>query len=268
MDTIKKKLLTLIQLLLVGVIIFSSVKIYSYWQDLKQTDSIEAESRDMVQDVRKDIAEVVQDDTSEAVQDDASEVREDVESISLSFIDELKKTYPEAIGHIEIDDTRISYPIVQHEDNDFYLNHSPDKSENANGSIFLDYRNSPKLDDDNNIAYGHYIRSGKLFHNLYKFREQEFYNKVDTIELQTLEGPKIYKIFSAYDTDPSFQYRYVNYPDKDEKIDFIEEIVDRSLIDSGDTKELLDEDSKILTLSTCSNKGSTRLVVHGVEVTD
>ena len=238
-----------------------------YWMNLKVTDTIEEESREMIADVRANIAKV-DDDPAKTDEVGSDEPVKDIKDISLDFIGELKKSYPEAIGHIEIDETRVSYPIVQHKDNDYYLNRSPDQSSNANGSIFLDFRNSPKLDDDNNIIYGHYIKSGKLFHNLYKFRDQAFYDKVDKIELQTIDGPKTYKIFSVYDTDPSFQYRYVNYDDKEEKRDFMEVIKSKSLISVGDIDELGFDDSKILTLSTCSNRGATRLVVHGVEIDD
>lgn len=248
---IKRNIIGAVQLLLVGVILFSGMNIFTYKQNLNKTDTIEAESRNMVESVRSDI--------------DIAYSSEAIQAISKNFIEDLQKDYPDAVGHIEIDDSRISHPIVQYEDNDFYLHHSPDQSVNANGSIFLDFRNNERLNDDNNIIYGHYIPSGKLFHDLYKFREQEFVDRVYTIELQTLDGPKTYQVFSVYDTDPSFQYRYVNYEDKDDKMDFINTIVDRSLVNVGNI-EGLDEDAKILTLSTCSNKGSTRLVVHGVEI--
>lgn len=257
---INRKLITSIQVLLIGVVIFSTFQIYGYSQNLKQTDNIEMESRALVQELKGDMAQ--------SVLNGGGDSEKDIVSISLDFIDELKQSYPEAVGHIEIDDTRISYPIVQHKDNEYYLTHSPDKNVNANGSIFLDYRNSPNLDDDNNIIYGHYIKSGKLFHNLYKFRNQAFFDTVDTVELQTFEGPKTYKIFSVYDTDPAFQYRYVTYDDKDEKRKFINQIADKSLIDVGEIEELSNDEAKILTLSTCSNRGKTRLVVHGVEISN
>lgn len=247
--------MSIIQFLLIGVIVFSGFKIYDYQQNLKETDRIEAESREVVKELKTEIAEAKKEP------DDIN-----IENISRDFVGELQKQYPEAVGHLEIENTRISYPVVQHEDNQYYLSHAPDQSVNANGSIFLDHRNNPRLDDDNNIIYGHYIKSGKIFHDLYKFRDQDFYEEGEVYEVQTADGPKTYRIFSVYDTDPSFQYRYVNYDDKGEKADFIDSIIDRSLIDAGEVDELKDENAKILTLSTCSNKGSTRLVVHGVEI--
>lgn len=261
----KKRTMTIIQVLLVIVIIFSGVKIYSYSQNLKETDRIEARSRELLEAAKLAEEKALQEAKDKEIA--AEKERQRKIQVSRDLILELQNEFPEAVGHIDIEDTRISYPVVQSKDNAFYLNHSPTTEWNPNGSIFLDYRNSIDFDDDNTIIYGHHIRTGKLFHNLHKFREQEFLNNVDIIEIHTNQGLKKFRVFSVYVTDPSFQYRHVNYPNTEMKHGFLQEILDRNIMETTyDEEALFEEDSKILTLSTCANSGVTRMVVHGIEI--
>ena len=53
---------------------------------------------------------------------------------------ELHETYPDAIGWIYIPNTNINYPIMQGEDNDFYLTHGTDGRSLKCGCIELDFR--------------------------------------------------------------------------------------------------------------------------------
>ena len=50
-----------------------------------------------------------------------------------------------------------------------------------------------------------------------------------------------------------------NFASPDEKLDFLKMVVERSIYDFNAT---YDENTKILTLSTCSNGSKERLVVH------
>ena len=48
----------------------------------------------------------------------------------------------EARGYIILEGTRIQYPIVEHDDNEFYLTRGADKISNGAGSLFLVTPNS------------------------------------------------------------------------------------------------------------------------------
>ncbi len=54
--------------------------------------------------------------------------------------DKLKEQNNEAIAWIKVNNTNIEYPVVKTKNNEFYLNHSFDKSENLGGWIFADYK--------------------------------------------------------------------------------------------------------------------------------
>lgn len=93
-----------------------------------------------------------------------------------SFLD-FQKVNPDVIGWVTIYGTKIDYPLLQAEDNDKYLNTAPDGSFALSGSIFLDYRNSPNFDDFNSIIYGHHMEARKMFGDIQKFKEREFFEK-------------------------------------------------------------------------------------------
>ncbi|HHT98018.1 MAG TPA: class B sortase [Clostridiales bacterium] len=258
------KILYVIQLILLIIFNLNGIKIYKYTQNLKQTNDIEISSRELIDNMSQYeyIYNEVMDDKV-LNEHDEEEIIKQKNKISKDLINKLTEEYPDAIGHIHIENTSIYYPIVQTDDNEFYLTHSPKKDKNANGSIFLSYLNNPDFSDDNTVIYGHNIKSGKLFQNLHKFKDQEFYDKVNTIDVHTNEGHKVYKIFSVYSTDPNYQYKYTNFNTYDDKLDFINEVIDKSIIISDND---VDEHSKIITLSTCGSNGNKRLVVHGAEI--
>ena len=69
----------------------------------------------------------------------------------------LKKINPDIIAWIRIPDTSIDYPVVQGNDDSYYLTHTFKKTEHAAGAIFLDSDNNADFSDDKNIIYGHNI---------------------------------------------------------------------------------------------------------------
>ncbi len=90
-------------------------------------------------------------------------------------IDILSEECKDFIGWIYIADSDIDYPIVQGTDNQYYLHHAPDGSENESGSIFLDYQCACDFSDKQNILYGHNMQSG-MFGDIRSFKEREKYD--------------------------------------------------------------------------------------------
>lgn len=252
-----KKQLTIIQILLLIIIILGGINIYNYNQNLKETGEIQKETKLIWKEMQVN-----------------NDVEVDPIKTSQDFIADLQIRYPDTVAYINIDNTNVSYPIVQADNNDFYLNHAPNKEYNANGSVFMSYLNNSNFVDDNTVIYGHNVKSGKLFQNLHKLKEQSFYEKTNIIKLETSNGPKQYLIISVYKTEPEYQYKTPNYSSIEAKHDFIEEILKKSLINPAILKDLrinlsetiFDNDVKIITLSTCETGGKERLVVHGIEL--
>ena len=54
----------------------------------------------------------------------------------------LKSINSDVVGWINVPGTKINYPFVQTDDNEYYLKHSLDKSSNKKGWVFMDFRNA------------------------------------------------------------------------------------------------------------------------------
>ena len=68
----------------------------------------------------------------------------------------LRETNPDIVAWIYIEGTKINYPIVQGEDNRYYLKHLFSGEWNGSGCIFLDFRNDASFADRHSIIYGHH----------------------------------------------------------------------------------------------------------------
>ncbi len=176
---------------------------------------------------------------------------------------QLKKINKEVIGWITVNNTKINYPVVQHNDNEYYLNHDFYKKKSSNGWIFLDYRNEASQNNDNIIIYGHDLKSGSQFGTLENALQKSWYKNKDnlTITFDSTDYNMKWEIFSIYTTNYTTDYLDVNFDSKDEYTDFINMIVKRSIYDFKSTPKYK---TKILTLSTCygSSYKNKRLVVH------
>ena len=86
----------------------------------------------------------------------------------------LKKINPDIIAWIRIPDTSIDYPVVQGNDDSYYLTHTFKKTEHVAGAIFLDSDNNADFSDDKNIIYGHNMKDGSMFRGLRNFLGDKF----------------------------------------------------------------------------------------------
>ena len=160
-----------------------------------------------------------------------------------------------------VDGTNINYPVVQGSDNDFYLNHDINKNLKSSGWVFMDYRN--KLDDDNLIIYGHNLANKTAFGSLINlYNDNWFNNSNHLIIVKTKNKKYIYEIFSIYEIEPEIYYLQNNFYKKEYE-EFLEVIKSRSIYNFNVD---LDSNSKILTLSTCTNNNKNRRVVHAVRI--
>lgn len=89
----------------------------------------------------------------------------------------LRDMNPDVIGWIDVYGTKIDYPILQNKDNDYYLDRTVKGDYSTAGSIFLDYRNKKDFSDFNSIIYGHHMDERKMFGDIDKFLEKDFFEK-------------------------------------------------------------------------------------------
>ena len=178
----------------------------------------------------------------------------------------------DVVGWIEIPgNTEINYPLVQGQDNDYYLHYAYNGTYNPAGSIFLDCRNNVTVSSNrHSIIYGHNMESGSpMFSNLLHFKEESYWKNNRYINIYTDEALYTYEVFAAYETTPQ-QSGVENHAwrmnfNKDDKVfmAWIDSIKARSDISPNIP---IDASDRILTLSTCMNVNENRYIVHAVLV--
>lgn len=98
------------------------------------------------------------------------------EAIQIDF-DGLRAINKDIVAWIQIPGIGVDYPVVQGDDNEYYLHHTFEGKANIAGSIFLDYRNRPDFMGSKVILYGHHMKDGSMFSNLRKYQDDEFRKK-------------------------------------------------------------------------------------------
>ncbi len=179
----------------------------------------------------------------------------------------LKKINKETKAYLTVKNTEISYPVVQHSDNNFYLKYDFYKKKTSMGWVYFDYRNNAPNLDDNNIIYGHSMKNGTMFGTLFRVLNSSWRKNKDNmiINLDTEKEHYKFKIFSTYKVDYTTDYLKINFNTDEEKESFIKMIRGRSIFKSSESVTAKD---KILTLSTCTGGSNRRLVVHAVLLND
>lgn len=186
--------------------------------------------------------------------------------VTNGYVASLLQLNPETVGWLTVNNTNIDYPVVQATNNKYYLDHNFNFEEDRDGWIYMDYRDNPIDLSKNTIIYGHNrYYSGVMFGTLYKIYHSGWYNNKDNmiIKFDTLYGEHKWKVFSIYKTTVTSDYLQVKFSDDEEWFNFINMIKERSVKDFGVD---VNKDSKILTLSTCAETRSKRLVLHAVMI--
>lgn len=175
--------------------------------------------------------------------------------------EELKKINPEIIGwlYVEAIDT-INYPIVQTEDNAYYLNHTFKKTDNIAGSIFLDCDTKPNFTETNSVIYGHNMKNGSMFGKLNQFYDEETYEKSKYFWIYTEDLYYKYEIFSCTEVGAISESYQKQFETKWDFEDYLKRMQENSIIKTN--TELTSAD-KIVTLSTCTASSDVRFVVQG-----
>lgn len=190
-----------------------------------------------------------------------------IPSIVVDF-DKLSEINSSSVGWIEIPVLGISYPIVQGEDNDYYLRHDINNNFAWSGAIYLDYRSNPELNEEHTTIYGHHMNDGTMFTSLLKYDNEDFFKKNQAannnyVYIFTKESIKIYQIFSVVDSlfsDDPASFTVLIYSDE-QKQQYLNHIKEKQLYDTGITATV---DDTLLTLYTCQSDSSSevRHMVH------
>lgn len=237
------------------------------WRDNANTKDAEYWAEQKELNASDDVITLILDDKGENKDEDSESGKE---------VDILAEYYPyyeknnDYVGWISMY-PYIQYPVVQAEDNEYYLKHNFDGGYNENGTIFADYQGKITADEmpHNTLLYGHNLITNNFFQPLSNFRKKgiDFLKDNYMLQFDTLYERNQYKIFSIFLTNTKtehgdvFDYwSKVYFTSKTDFNDFVAECLDRSYYYTGVDLQYGDE---LLTLSTCdfSMFSNMRLVV-------
>ena len=179
--------------------------------------------------------------------------------INVNFNDLMNKN-PDTVAFLKVNGTNINYPVVQTNDNKFYLNHSFDKSYNEAGWVFMDYRNDVNQLSDNTIIYAHGRWDTTMFGSLKNVFKNNWYQNTDNyvVHLSTPAYNSLWQVFSVYTIPTETYYITSNFGTDESYQKFLTTIQSRSVYKFNAS---VNTNDKILTLSTCLNN-KEKVVLH------
>lgn len=186
--------------------------------------------------------------------------------MSVNFKELLEKNN-ETVGWIKVNNTNVNYSVVQHNDNEYYLKHDFNKRNNSNGWVYGDYRADFQYFGTNTILYAHNMTNRTMFGSLAWCLKDSWFKNEDNhyIKLSTPYSNTIWKIFSIYTIKPEVYYLKTYFESNKEHLEFLNKLKNRSIYNFNLEKEMTTDD-KILTLSTCSDDGTKRIVIHAIMI--
>lgn len=176
------------------------------------------------------------------------------------------------VGWIEIEGTKLNYPVLQTPDEkDFYLHRNFNKETSNHGAIYVQENCDVWTPSDNVVIYGHNMKDGSMFATLLKYRKQDYWEEHRFIYFNTLLERHTYEIVAVFKTTATigkgFDYHLFVEAENEEEFDaYVDKIKKLSYYDTGVDAEYGD---KLITLSTCEyTLTNGRLVVVAKQVTE
>lgn len=260
-DSLKKLQYAAGILILLGVVVFSG---YNLVRSVISDRRAEAEHQNLLEAA---VAETAHQVTS--VVTDVDENGEKVEILPPQYpplsidMDMLKEMNGDFKGWIYFPAVEVSYPVVQGEDNNYYLKHSFEDEKSNSGCIFMDCGASPDWSDRNTFVFGHNMRNGSMFGTFKKLVDDpSLLDANPRFYIYTEDEVYTYEIFSYYMTK-SDSNRYMVFSSDENYDQYTSWAVENS-------NQAFDVDlsgrPNIVSLSTCYGSAGTsrRVLIHGV----
>ena len=169
----------------------------------------------------------------------------------------LQAINPDVCGWINIPGTKhVNYPLLQGEDNSYYLQREYTGGYLPAGSIFVDCDCDRDFNGNfNTVIYGHNMQNGMMFSELISFLDRNFFEENKYIYIYTEYGVYTYEVFAVFKADYMYPYVRTGFATHEEFIEFAYEMKANSIFEREGIE--FDAGSRIVTLSTCTNARRT-----------
>lgn len=234
---IKNLILNILFLICLGVFIYSAGNIaLEYYGSYKAKNNLASLKNTVIKTENK-----------------SSEKNTEVERII--DLDKLKELNSDSLAWIEIPGTDLDEPLVQTNNNDYYLWYSFEKKRYPlTGTIFLDYQNKPDFSDRVNYIFGHNMWDKTKFSCLVLFEDPEFAKKHDTVKIHLKDKVLEYEILGVNLVPPETPL-YPENLNKDSEFNTFKNELKKYI--SKEKVDKIDKDSKLLLMVTCKTPDNT-----------
>lgn len=251
-----------IRLLTVALAVVFVVSGYHVWEILHDRRTAETVYEDLDAFVRSEGTEAGTETREEEAQDGAVSLEDSPSAFPEVDFDGLRSINEQVVGWIYDEASVINYPIVQAQDNDYYLYRMFNGESNPSGAIFLDCHNQSDFSDTHCIIYGHHMKDGSMFAALANYKSQEYYEEHPQMLLLTPGGNYTIEIFAGYVANVEDDAWVMGFASEEDYESWIASSISKSLIRADFTPSASDH---VLTLSTCSYEfEDARFVLLGV----
>lgn len=176
----------------------------------------------------------------------------------------LQEQNSDVYAWIDIPGMDISYPVLQNEEDNYYLLHNFDHSQGRPGCIYSNSPDAKDFADFVSILYGHDMNDGTMFGQLCNFYSEDFFDEHDTINIYTPSACLTYQIIKVREHSDEYiphQYYYFSDVGKEAFIEMLEEPEEGI----GHTREAasFEVSDRFLILSTCIKDSDNRYLIIG-----
>lgn len=173
----------------------------------------------------------------------------------------LQKKHRDMYAWIEIPDTEISFPVVQHPTkDDYYLNHSSRKWLSIYGAIYTERANAKDFSDPVTVVYGHSSYIGKMFGPLEdNYTDREFFDEHRTVKVYLPDRELTYEIFAAVPYGQAHILKNYDFAYRFGFNAFIDNIMSVRALNANVDRQLEPVfGDKVLVLSTCLRRTNAK----------
>lgn len=192
---------------------------------------------------------------------------ESKETATMIKVRELQKENEDIKGWIEIENTHINYPILQNDDNEYYVYRDYRKEESSYGSIYMKDKSDINDANSNLVIYGHHMKDGEMFADLLEYVNEEFYQEHKIVKITTENEEREYEIIATFKSRVFYEdeknvfryYNITNFENEDEYNNFVINSKKNQFYDTGIDASYGEQ---LITLITCEySQENGRMVV-------
>lgn len=231
----------------------------SYNERLKQNEELYRQLSNILE-----MGEAIPDEEAEIIPDKSGQDVTESKVLKEVDFDRLKETNEDIYAWIRIEDTQVDYPILQNEEDNYYLKRCINGKKGLPGCIYTNSCNAKDFSSWNTVIYGHNMINGTMFGSLKISNDWD--NANEYIEIKMPNQTLLYRVYAVVEFSDTYLPEAYNETSEEDKQKFLDDIYLASKNGGYFRKDMIvSKEDNFITLSTCiKGKNDKRLLIVGV----